>query len=177
LLPYAFEKSDAKEKWGGENVFAAGEGGARCGAARGVSQEHLQLIVFCLTLAADVPCYSGWHLNTAAADCCWRYITPSCMLKSSSCDAAGAPLLRRFWHAAAVTGGRSLRYTGEVVYGSSCQSFDGKSAAAAQAREEVEQQWSSLVSKQGVVPYFDDVGGAEAWRGLRSGLVLVGPMM
>lgn len=24
LLPYAFEKSDAKDKWGGENVFAAG---------------------------------------------------------------------------------------------------------------------------------------------------------
>ena len=27
LLPYAFEKSDAKEKWGGENVFAAAMGG------------------------------------------------------------------------------------------------------------------------------------------------------
>ncbi|KAI7839144.1 hypothetical protein COHA_007147 [Chlorella ohadii] len=27
LLPYAFEKSDAKEKWGGENVFAAMMGG------------------------------------------------------------------------------------------------------------------------------------------------------
>jgi hypothetical protein len=25
LLPYAFEKSDAKEKWGGENIFAGGE--------------------------------------------------------------------------------------------------------------------------------------------------------
>jgi hypothetical protein len=25
LLPYAFEKSDAQEKWGGENIFAAGE--------------------------------------------------------------------------------------------------------------------------------------------------------
>lgn len=23
LLPYAFEKSDAKKKWGGENVFAS----------------------------------------------------------------------------------------------------------------------------------------------------------
>lgn len=29
LLPYAFEKSDAKEKWGGENVFAAMLGGGR----------------------------------------------------------------------------------------------------------------------------------------------------
>jgi hypothetical protein len=27
LLPYAFEKSDAQEKWGGENVFAAAMGG------------------------------------------------------------------------------------------------------------------------------------------------------
>lgn len=27
LLPYAFEKSDAKEKWGGENVFSAAMGG------------------------------------------------------------------------------------------------------------------------------------------------------
>ena len=27
LLPYAFEKADAKEKWGGENVFAAAMGG------------------------------------------------------------------------------------------------------------------------------------------------------
>ena len=27
LLPYAFEKSDAKEKWGSENVFAAMTGG------------------------------------------------------------------------------------------------------------------------------------------------------
>jgi hypothetical protein len=27
LLPYAFEKSDAKEKWGGENVFSAMMGG------------------------------------------------------------------------------------------------------------------------------------------------------
>jgi len=27
LLPYAFEKSDAKEKWGGENVFAGAMGG------------------------------------------------------------------------------------------------------------------------------------------------------
>lgn len=27
LLPYAFEKSDAKDKWGGENVFAAMMGG------------------------------------------------------------------------------------------------------------------------------------------------------
>lgn len=27
LLPYAFEKSDAKDKWGGENVFAAMLGG------------------------------------------------------------------------------------------------------------------------------------------------------
>lgn len=27
LLPYAFEKSDAQEKWGGENVFAVAMGG------------------------------------------------------------------------------------------------------------------------------------------------------
>lgn len=27
LLPYAFEKSDAKEKWGGENIFSALMGG------------------------------------------------------------------------------------------------------------------------------------------------------
>eukprot|EP00392_Amoebophrya_sp_AT5.2_P007031 g7043.t1 len=29
LLPYAFEKSDAKEKWGGENVFSALVGGGK----------------------------------------------------------------------------------------------------------------------------------------------------
>jgi hypothetical protein len=52
-----------------------------------------------------------------------------------------------------------------------------ESAAAAQARKEMEQQWSSLVSRQGNLAYLDDVGGTEGWRGLRSGLVLVGPMM
>ncbi|WIA33296.1 hypothetical protein OEZ86_006436 [Tetradesmus obliquus] len=92
LLPCAFEKSDAKDKWGGENVFAA------------------------------------------------------------------------------AMGGRSLRYTGELVYGSSCMSGGEESADAEQLLEEAEQQWSSLVAGQASSGFFGDVGGAEAWLRLRRGL-------
>jgi hypothetical protein len=43
LLPYAFEKSDAKEKWGRENVFAAGEVGGTI--------QHMVLTLCCSWLS------------------------------------------------------------------------------------------------------------------------------
>jgi hypothetical protein len=71
---------------------------------------------------------------------------------------------------AAAMGGRSLRYTAEVVYGTSCQAFGEPSADAQQMQQQAQQQWSSLVAGQGSAASFDDVGGAEAWRRLRRSL-------
>lgn len=82
----------------------------------------------------------------------------SCCLVSACCPTAAA------------MGGRSLRYTGELVYGSSCMSGGEESADAEQLLEEAEQQWSSLVAGQASSGFFGDVGGAEAWLRLRRGL-------
>lgn len=92
LLPYAFEKSDAKEKWGGENVFTA------------------------------------------------------------------------------MMGGRSLRFTGEVVYGFSCMGPGGSSTEHTQVKRSVRGKWKALVDGEGAADLFADVGGAEAWKKLHSKL-------
>lgn len=86
LLPFAFEKSDAQEKWGGENVFMA------------------------------------------------------------------------------AMGGRSLRATGEVVYGSSCMGGGERSQEMQELSGKVEGRWAQLVAGDGAM--FEDVGGLANWRKL-----------
>lgn len=99
LLPYAFEKADAKEKWGRENIFSG--------------------MLF---------------------------------------------------------GGRSLRYTGEVVYGFSCLSpanWSGEETAGFRSmRSKLKgfKGWQGLVSEGCEV--FDDVGGVGLWKQLHRKLFI-----
>lgn len=75
-------------------------------------------------------------------------------------------------------GGRSLRYTGEVVYGTSIMGAGhvagvGKGdggAAFEQLSQQVEGQWRQLVEGDGQV--FADVGGVAVWKQLHSALQL-----
>jgi hypothetical protein len=75
-------------------------------------------------------------------------------------------------------GGRSLRYTGEVVYGTSVMGAaagggvakgDG-GATFEQLSQQVEGQWKQLVKGDGRV--FADVGGVAVWKQLHSALQL-----
>lgn len=74
----------------------------------------------------------------------------------------------------AVTGGRSLHYTAEVVYGTSCmyggggieEGDDGE--ALQEMSEQVEGNWKRLVLGDGEL--FADVGGVQAWKQLHSAL-------
>jgi hypothetical protein len=78
---------------------------------------------------------------------------------------------------AALLGGRSLRYTAEVVYGRSSMFGGGMkhenekemAAEAEQLRELVLGRWGSLVEGNGS-SLFDDVGGVDLWRKLHRNL-------
>jgi hypothetical protein len=71
----------------------------------------------------------------------------------------------------AIMGGRSLRYTGEVVYGVSASEMGMGSGGQAFERvsEEVEGNWRQLV-KSGEV--FESVGGVALWKQLHGALRL-----
>lgn len=75
---------------------------------------------------------------------------------------------------AAAMGGRSLRYTGEVVYGSSTMGGGEQPQEARELHRQVMGHWGVLVSgsPEGEA-VFADVGGVAAWRKLHSSLRLV----
>ena len=73
----------------------------------------------------------------------------------------------------AFLGGRSLRYTGETVYGLSCQEVaadEEEPPALADVRALVEGRWQALVRGRGSAALFGDVGGVVAWRALEAAL-------
>eukprot|EP00960_Hanusia_phi_P026775 746460-Hanusia_phi.AAC.1 len=63
----------------------------------------------------------------------------------------------------AAMGGRSLRFTAEVIYQSSCMSGDmGISDRHSEVSELVDCEWKAL-SKPAKASFFDDVGGQKIW--------------
>lgn len=81
---------------------------------------------------------------------------------------------------AGVMGGRSLRLTGEMVYGFSCMGsadYEGNSSKAYRSVEEKVESyggWHGLVSSGSEV--FKDVGGVDLWKQLHSRLVVPRPI-
>lgn len=68
----------------------------------------------------------------------------------------------------AVTGGRSLRFTAESVYGYGCQGFDDstpEAEAVMELQDQINDCWEVLISKGGRHSngIFDDVGGFDVW--------------
>jgi hypothetical protein len=64
---------------------------------------------------------------------------------------------------AAAFGGRSLRYTAEIVYGSSVQLVSEPSQDAELIQRQARQHWLKLLAGKPTA-FFEDVGGKDVWQ-------------
>ena len=112
---------------------------------------------------------SGWSWARAVAAA--KGLLPYAFEKDDACEKYSG---ENFF--AVVTGGRSLRFTASRAYGfdptigeDAAPGAAAAAAALAQLEEAVRGSWRAL-ERGGGGGVFDDVGGAEAWKGLAAPL-------